>query len=305
MAKNNFEKTPKEFILIIGGILLLVFLLAALVIALLSFPFGNETPSGIAIIPLKGEISNSSGAFDSTLGSDEIVELIEEAEKNPQVGAIFLDIDSPGGEVVASKQIVYKVRSSKKPVYSYINSLGTSGAYYIASASDYIMADEDSITGSIGVISIFYNLQELLDNIGVEVTVVKEGNLKAIGSPFKELTDEEREIIQGILAEVYEGFKNDVLEFRAGKITKSELEKIADGRIISGRQALKANLVDELLTKEQAFEKAAELAGIKNPEKIPYGAKEISLADLFFSAGKDFGLGLSSSLKVNSNIQIK
>ena len=144
---------------------------------------------------------------------------MEDSENNHSVGAIFIDVDSGGGEGVASKRIVYKVRSSCKTVYSYINSLGTSGAYGIAASADYIMADEDSITGSIGVISIFFNFQELLDELGIKVNIVKEGEFKAIGSPFKDLSEEEKEIIQTLLKDVHEGFKDDVLEFRNGKLS--------------------------------------------------------------------------------------
>ena len=310
MVKKTNLKNSNDFVnkAIIAFALIIAFLIIAITaLAFIVLPFYDGfAASGIAVIPIKGEITNvSGGAFDSTLTALDVVELIEDAENNPSVAAIFLDIDSPGGEVVASKQIVYKVRSSSKPVYSYINSLGTSGAYYIAASTDYIMADEDSITGSIGVISIFFNFQELLDELGIKVNIVKEGEFKAIGSPFKDLSEEEKEIIQTLLKDVHEGFKDDVLEFRNGKLTRGELERLADGRIMSGRQAFQSNLVDELMSRDEAIVKAAELAGITDHILIHYGKEKIGLGDLIFASGKAFGQGMMSSFRIGDSVQIR
>jgi len=305
--KKDKNKDTKLLIGIIAAIVVLsiIAILVLIMFLPLEWGFGGFMASGIAIIPIKGEIVSSSSSFGSDLSSDEVVEMIGEAEENPSIGAIFLDIDSPGGEVVASKQIVYKIRSAEKPVYSYINSVGASGAYYIAAASDYIMADEDSITGSIGVISIILNFEELMEELGIGVNVLKEGEFKAIGSPFKELTEQEQELLQGILTQIFEGFKEDVLEFRKEKLTKSQLESVADGRILTGKQALQVNLVDELLTKEEAIDRVAELAGIEEPVLISYEKEKLSFFDLFVTSGKAFGEGFKSSLKSNELIQFR
>ncbi len=291
-------------IIIVAIALLLIALLGIAAIILVLPPLQNTAaggayvPNGVAIIPLKGEISNGDSGDGASANS--VVEMIEQAENDPAVGAVFLDIDSPGGEVVASKLIVYKVRESKKPVYSYINSVGASGAYYIASASKYIMADEDSITGGIGVISIGFNLEGLLEKLGIKASVLKVGKYKDIGSPFKGMTEDENRIVQEILEQAYGNFRANVLEFRKGKIAAAQLDSVADGRILTGTQALKANLVDELLTREKAIGRAAELSGIKSPNKIQYGEKEFSLSDFFFSSGKSFGSGIVSSLGAES-----
>ncbi len=301
MPKNDSKK--QNYFIIIPALLGVLAVLVVAIIFLVPDDIDFRAP-GIAVIPIKGEISNSSSGVGSP-SATEIAGFIEDAENNPAVGAIFLDIDSPGGEVVASKQIVYQVRKASKPVYAYINSVGASGAYYIASASDYVMADEDSITGSIGAISIFFNFEELLEKIGVKANVIKQGDLKAIGSPFSELTDEEREILQTILKDVHEGFKQDVLEFRAGKISGAELERIADGRILSGRQALQSNLVDGLMTRDEALDRTAELSGIKEPVWISYEKQGFSFFDLIFSMGTAFGQGVSSSLSAGNALAIK
>lgn len=255
---------------------------------------GAYIPNGIAVIPIKGEITNDRASASES--ANDIVAMIDEAEKDSAVGAIFLDIDSPGGEVVASKQVVHRVRSSKKPVYSYINSVGASGAYYIASASRHVMADEDSITGSIGVISISFNLNGLLEKIGIKPSVLKVGKYKDLGSPFRDMTADENLIFQQILEQAYEGFRTDVLDFRGGKVTSIRLDAVADGRILTGKQAKAANLVDELMTRQEAIDRAAELSGIKSPNLIEYGNKGPSLYDLFFASGKSFGLGFVDSL---------
>ncbi len=302
-GKGISSRTVMLLVIGTGAFIFLVLILAVLFVFAGHDGLGVGKPSGIAIIPLKGEISNDGGgSLGSPLDAGEVVDMIEEAQGNSDVGAILLDIDSPGGEVVASKQIVYAVRGSKKPVYSYINSLGTSGAYYAAASTQYIMADRDSITGSIGVISVLPNVEGLLEKLGVRMNVLKEGEHKDIGSPFKEMTETDRQIFQSVLSQIYANFKNDVFEFRGGKITSSQLERIADGRILSGSQAYDSGLVDELVsTRKKAIERAAKLAGINNPHEVPYEKKSFGLSDLLFSAGESFGSGFVKSLRVSSS----
>ncbi len=306
--KNETVDFLSKNLLLILGALALAFLVFIITMSFI-IPFilqGQELkPAGIAIIPLKGEISNQSGDyFSSYVTASEVAEMIEEADSDPSIGAIFLDIDSPGGEVVASKQIVYKIRETKKPIYSYIGSIGASGAYYAASASDYIFADSDSLTGSIGVISTVTNVQELMQNFGIKVTNITTGDYKSLGSPFDEFTEEERLILQEIIDGTFQQFRSDILEFRNGKISEAELDSVDDGRILSGRQALAKNLVDELLPKEKALKKVAELEKIKNPQFIEYNKTEPSFFDLLFYSGKYFGNGLLSSAVSQTN-QIK
>ena len=292
-------------VVILAAAALIVFILLLIVAASFSGGLEGYASPSIAIIPIKGEISNSDdGALSGTLSANEAIGFIDEADKDPRVGAIFLDIDSPGGEIVASKQLAYKVHDAKKPVYAYINSVGASGGYYIAAASDYVMADEDSITGSIGVISILLNVQELMQKIGVKATVLKEGNLKDMGSPFKEPTADENAVFEKILSQAFNNFKRDVLSFRQGKLSPSMLDEIADGRVLTGRQAFDANLLDGLTTREKALQKSAELAGLKNPGHIQYGRRELSFSDLFFSAGKSFFSGAMSGAGAQANAQV-
>ena len=147
-----------------------------------------------------------------------MVEKINEAENDPSVGAIFFDIDSGGGEIAATHQVVEKIRETKKPTISYIGSVGASGAYYIASATDYIIADPFSVTGSIGALWMLPNVKQLFDDFGVKFEVVRSGELKALPNPFEEITPAQKELIEGMVLESFAQFKSDVLEFREGKV---------------------------------------------------------------------------------------
>ncbi len=260
----------------------------------------------IAVIPIKGEISSSGDSFSSSMSSTEIAEKIKQADSNPLIKAIFLDIDSGGGSVVATKEIVYAVRETEKPITAYIGEIGASGAYYIAASSDLIIADEDSITGSIGVISVSANVTGLLEKLGIKVTVLKEGEFKDIGSPFKELNEKEKEILNELISEVAVNFKKDILDFRKEKMQEEKFNQIADGRILSGRKAKEIGLIDFTGSKSFAIKKTAELAGIKGKPSLKYFKKEQSdLFSLFSKMGYSFGSGFVSSLKAsNSNFQL-
>jgi len=293
------ENNNKKLVVLAGAVVAAIILLIVVLLALLSLVpegpgFGNE----VGIIPLKGTISLENDSFSQQLNALDVVEKIDEASKDPYVKVIFIDIDSGGGSIVATKQIVDKIRNTDKPVVAYIGEVGASGAYYVAAASDYIIADADSITGSIGVIWISLDVNKLLDDFGVKPVVLKKGTYKDIGSMFREMTDDEKKLLQEMIDDSFRQFKGDILEFRKGKgLQLSELDGVADGRIISGRQALKLNLVDELSSREAAIKKAAEIGGIKGEPIIKnYSKEEITLADVFFGAGQNFAKGFSSSL---------
>lgn len=270
-----------------------------------SFLSGGE----IAVIPIHGEISSATSK--ESVGYADVIAALEDADADPAISVIFLDISSGGGGVVPSKQIVSKIREVEKPVVSWIGEMGASGAYYIASSSDYILADGDSITGSIGVISMLPSLDELMQKIGVKMNIVKTGELKDAGSPFNEFTEEEREIFQTIVDEAFESFKTDVQSFRGEKLNAVKFPEVLDGRILSGRQALSVGLIDELGTRKQAIAKAAALGQIEgNPTLVYYLQRSPTLMDLLFSAGASFGSGIESEINPlagneNSSLQAK
>ncbi len=289
----------KKYIAIAGVV---IFLLIAFAI-LISFMLGGSESvtlgfgKKVAVIPIKGEIIADAGEFVPFFTADEIVEKLDDANEDNSVGAILLDIDSPGGEVIATKQIVYKLRNISKPKVAWIASIGTSGAYYVASASDFIISDPDSITGSIGVIMQSPHLSTLLSNLGIDMNTVKSGEMKDIANPFEKFRESDKEFLQQLLNDVHENFKKDVLNFRAGKINMGKVNEITDGRIFSGAQAKQLGLIDSLGTRDDAIQKAATLAGIPGkPELKTYEKEQLSFLDLFREAGSSFGSGFKSSL---------
>ncbi|MGH7253732.1 MAG: signal peptide peptidase SppA, partial [Nitrospiraceae bacterium] len=167
---------------------------------------------------------------------------------SPSVKAIVLRIDSPGGGVVPSQEIhdaVMRVRNKQnKAVVASMGTVAASGGYYIAAATDRIIANPGTLTGSIGVIMELANLEGLLKKIGVENVVVKSGRHKDIGSPFRKMSDEDRRILQSVMDDVHTQFIEAVAEGRS--LDVSDVQPLADGRIFTGRQAKEIKLVDEL-----------------------------------------------------------
>jgi protease-4 len=204
---------------------------------------------------------------------------------SPSVKAIVLRIDSPGGGVVPSQEIhdaVMRVRNKQnKAVVASMGTVAASGGYYIAAATDRIMANPGTLTGSIGVIMELANLEGLLKKIGVDNVVVKSGRHKDIGSPFRKMSDEDRRILQSVMDDVHTQFIEAVAEGRS--LDVSDVQPLADGRIFTGRQAKEIKLVDELGDLDDAIRLAADLAGIEGEPKVVEPRKRFSVRELIES----------------------
>lgn len=229
--------------------------------------------SKVALITVEGVI----------LDSKEIIDQLEKYRTNPSVKAIVLRINSPGGGVAPSQEIyeeILKTRQvNKKPVVASMGSVAASGGYYVASAADLIMANPGSITGSIGVLLQVPNISGLLQKIGVKSVVVKSGQHKDLASPTREMTDAERQILQGMLDDVHNQFIDVVAEGR--QINRKKVEAMADGRIFSGREAQSLGLVDHLGNLQDAIDRAGTLAGIRGkPTVIQERKRGFFLLDL-------------------------
>jgi protease-4 len=170
-----------------------------------------------------------------------------------------------------------KIKSKKKVVTS-MGSVAASGGYYVACASDLIVANPGTITGSIGVLMEFTNIEELFKKIGIKGVVVKSGELKDMGSPFREMTPEERRIIQGVIDNVHQQFIQAVAEGR--KLDRSKVAQIADGRILTGEQAIQLGLVDQIGNLEDAIDATAKMVGIVGKPNILYPKKRFSIWEL-------------------------
>lgn len=240
----------------------------------------------VAVVELTGVI------LDAT---DVLGELRRHAS-NPAVRAIVLRIDSPGGGVGPSQEIFEEVKRARvkerKKVVASMGAVAASGGLYVALAADRIVANEGTITGSIGVIVQFLNLEGLGEKIGVRANVVKSGEFKDIGSPARPMSEDDRRIIQGVVDDVYEQFVAAIVEER--KIPEAEVRKFADGRVLSGRQAKQVGLVDAHGNLWTAIHEAAVLAGIPGEPSVIFPEKpRLSLLDLV--AGQALG-GLSRGL---------
>jgi len=230
------------------------------------FAFGDK----IAIVEIKGVITQSSG----------IIEEINQHQEDEGVKAIILRIDSPGGGVGPAQEIhreILKVKSKKRVVTS-MGSVAASGGYYIACASDLIIANPGTITGSIGVLMEFANIEELFKKIGIKGVVLKSGEHKDIGSPFREMTPAEKKIIQEVIDNVHQQFVQAVAKGR--KMDQAKVMQIADGRILTGEQAKQIGLVDQIGNLQDAIDIVAKMVGIEGKPYILYPKRRFSLWEL-------------------------
>ncbi|MEK6973577.1 MAG: signal peptide peptidase SppA [archaeon] len=292
------------FIVIIAAFMLIGL---SVILSAMFFPEGSITAffgSNVALVKLEGEIITEGSSYFGTKSAFDVVSEIEQADEDSSIAAILLEINSPGGSVVGSKQIADALKSAKKPVVSWISDTGASGAYLAAASTDYIVADSASLTGSIGVISILPNYSGLMEKIGLKFEVLKKGDYKDIGNPFREMTDAEKKLFYDSLEEIFSEFKDSVKEYRKGKLDLKEFNKIADGRFITGKQALDLGLIDSLGTRKEAINKAAELAGVKGkPNVMDFSGSSFEFGNLFSEAGYFLSKGFVSGLQANASIQ--
>jgi protease-4 len=212
--------------------------------------------------------------------SKHTVEDIKAFAEDPAISAILLRVDSPGGNVAASQEIyeqVKKASESKKVVVS-MGAVAASGGYYVALPADVIVANPGTITGSIGVIMEFPVIEELLGKIGIDFEVIKSRDHKDIGSPFRKMNERERKLLSGVVMDVYEQFVDAASRER--NIPMDSILKVADGRILSGRQAKALGLIDTLGSFEDAILIAGELIDTEHPQLV-YPPRRLSLIDLF------------------------
>lgn len=250
---------------------------------------GRELGFGeaVGIVRVEGPIVAGRGSpFGAVTAaySEQVVEHLRRAGQDPMVRAVVLRVDSPGGSVVASDEIYHELLAlkAKKPVVVSMGEMAASGGYYIACAADKIVANPATLTGSIGVIAMAPNVEELMGKIGVEMVVIKSGALKDQLSPFREMTKEERELWQEIIGEAYEQFVEIVAQGREMEV--EEVRELADGRVYTGRQAWELGLVDELGNLPEAIDLAAELGGIVGKPRIVEYRRPPTLLEVLMGA---------------------
>ncbi|MCX7877489.1 MAG: signal peptide peptidase SppA [Ignavibacteria bacterium] len=215
---------------------------------------------------------------DVIISSEKTVSQIKKFREDKSVKAIILRIDSPGGGVAASQEIyeeVRKTRESGKIITTSMGSIAASGGYYIAVGSNLIIANPGTLTGSIGVIAQFISIKDLAEKLGISQTVIKSGNLKDAGNPFRNMNDSDKAYFQEVVDNTFSQFVEVVMKER--KMEKDELMKYANGRVFTGLQAYEYKLIDSLGTFEDAVRITSQMAGIEGEPKLIREKKKISI----------------------------
>jgi len=228
---------------------------------------------------------------------------LQMARKDESIKGVLLVINSPGGGITASDVLwkeVSRFKAEKKiPVVAYCKDLTASGGYYVANATDYIMAHETSLVGNIGVIAEFVCVKELINKIGVDVNIIKSNtfdgkeSVKDMGSPFRTMKPKEKKIFQDMINEMWNRFVDVVAEGRKKVLTREQVAKLADGAIYTGKGAKEKKLIDECGFKEDAFNKVKQMASLQEAKLVRYKHRYSPLAEIF-----------GSKLKGGSTIQI-
>lgn len=243
----------------------------------------SQISDRIAVIHIEGEIGTVGG-----VNAEEVLKSLKKAEIDKSVKAVVLRIDSPGGAAAASQEIAGFITKMKKPVVASVGNSAASGAYWIASACDYIVCNPASSLGSIGVIVTIPNFEELAKKIGVKYLVIYKGKFKDLGNPMREVTKEERALLERHVNEIYEQFIEFVAIHR--KLQKSRVENLATGEVFTGAEAVKLGLADKTGDFYTAVDQAKRLAKIKGePEIVDYDAIPYYLKELqrFFPISKN------------------
>ncbi len=269
--RSGWTSRSSTFVIVlatIGGLALLGFLFT-ISITFFFFKGGMESVAEIpgdkiGVVEIQGVITTP----------DKVLEAFKQFRKNDNVKAVVLRIDSPGGAVGASQEIYQEAKrlDKVKPVVASLGNTAASGGYYSAVGARYIVSNPGTVTGSIGVIMKLPNVQKLLEKLGIKTTVIKSGKLKDLASITRDLTPEERAVLESVMDDIHKQFIQAVASSR--KLSVDKVTALADGRIFSGRQAKELRLVDELGNFSVALEKAAKLAGIEGEWAVLYPKKD-------------------------------
>lgn len=304
---------------IIGGVIILLAVIVA-VASLYGGPDGGRASGKetVGVIPVEGTIMGGQQNFFNTVATSEnVMSQIRAAAQDPSVKAVVLRINSPGGSVAATQEIageLKKLKETGKPLVVSMGDTAASGGYWLAVSGDKIYANSGTLTGSIGVIMSLQNLEELYKKVGVDVDVFKSGPYKDMGSPSREVTEKEKDILQGMVDEIFNDFVDAVAQGR--NLPRQDVEKLATGRVFTGQQALDAKLIDDIGNYYDAVQEAARMAGIKGKPSIKvFGKTGVlgsflegrlgGLAELLAGTGKNFSSGISGPmlLAVPSDLQ--
>ncbi len=253
---------------------------------------GGERGPKILLVDLSGTLGMraAAGLLGLPAGESAVARFREEldrASRDDEIAAIVLRIDSPGGTVIASEILYREVlrhrRATGQPVIAQMMGVAASGGYYVAMAADRVQAYPSTITGSIGVIAMGFNVTGLMQKVGVDYQTFTTGPFKDAGSPFRPMTDGEREQMRSVVSDLFASFL-EVVERGRPKLTRAEIERLADGRIYSARQALAAGLIDGVGDLEGAIAEAKLAANVSGETRLVVYRRPGERAENLFSA---------------------
>ena len=243
----------------------------------------GDGPDIVAVVPVEGTIApadNTLGGTQPTVTPEGLADALRQAGQDTSVVAVVLEVNSPGGGVTASDEMHQSIldfkKNTGKPVIVSMGDTAASGAYYISTAADRIVANETTLTGSLGVIIPLNNFAAAAEKYGIKQVVIKSGKYKDMGSAFREMRPDEREIYQSIVDQDYDEFVDVISEGRG--IPEDRVREIADGRVYSGSQAKALGLVDSFGSLDEASATAGRLAGAKDTTVVRY-VQEPSLTE--------------------------
>jgi len=253
----------------------------------------GKTPGKIAVIDITGAIGGSGSHVTGEGMVTEVSKQLRLAARDDQVKAIFLQMDSPGGGLSASDVLrdeIMRLQKAGKKVVVYVGSLAASGGLYISSPADYIVANPTALVGSIGVIMMRLQMDEMLRKLGIKYDPIKSTQMKDIGSPFRDLTPEERKYFEELIQTFNDRFINIVSEGR--KIDVDEVRKLANGKIYTAQQALDYKLIDGIGYYDDGLAKTKELAGLEDPHLVRYTKRfeDLPFLDFLMSSRAQYGL---------------
>src|SRR5699024_4466041 len=242
----------------------------------------------IAVLHLNGTIQNTPTGLivDETYNHPLFLQMIETAAEDPTVEGIILQVDSPGGTVIDTAEIhrhlVEVQEDYDKPIYVSMGNMAASGGYYVAAPAEKIFAEKATMTGSIGVIMESINIAELAENHGIEFNTIKSGKHKDIMSPGRKMTDEEEDIMQSMIDEMYDDFVEVIVDGRG--LSESHVREVGDGRLYTGRQAVDNGLVDDIGTFDDTIQEMMDDYGLNNAQVIEYNYGLNPFSDLLMNA---------------------
>ncbi|MBU1197908.1 signal peptide peptidase SppA [Candidatus Micrarchaeota archaeon] len=303
-ANKSENPKPQSFLRTLLVIAVVAFA-TIFIVGLIVGSVGGFDNSCVARIQLNGEITYGpgNGLFESGDTAEEIMQQFKTANADPRVGAILFEINSPGGSAVASKEIYDELMESEKPVVAYLKEVAASGGYYVASPAHTIIANPNTITGSIGARATLLNYEQLFEKIGLKQESIQSGEKKDIGAGYREMTEEERALMEELIGETANNFAEDVRNARGERLNPEGYEDVLDARILTAKQALRIGMVDEIGGRARAEKKAAELAEMDSENGISFCEFKAQGGLLEWLSGTSAGFGTGFAKTFVSELQ--